>query len=95
MNPASRSHDAIGWVAGGIPSISSISMPRGRVGAAPGAINEDARDGAAGARSLRFSLGKPRQQLPVAPTEIRGQRAVDKDHRRADRAREAARYVRA
>ena len=85
MNPASARYGASACAAGGPPSISSISMPRGESAPARARSMSARDDRAPDARSLRFGLRQIRRELPIAAREIRPERAVDQNHRRAHR----------
>ena len=86
-NPASASNFAIGCVAGGTPSISSMSMPRGDSLPVRARSIEHARDGAASLRSLRLRLGQVGDELAIAARQVRREGAVDENDRGADRSR--------
>ena len=58
-----------------------------RVAAGARALDQHARDRAPDPRSIRFRVGEKGDELPIAARQIGGERAVDEDHRRADRSR--------
>ena len=89
-NPASASNGEIGCCAGGAPSISSISMPRGEsppVRARSISTRATARPTL---RSIRLGVGQERDSWRSPRAQIRGERAVDENDRGADRTRGSA-----
>src|SRR5437899_10345701 len=55
-----------------------------RLAARAGAVDQHARDGAAGLRSLGLRLGQVGHELAIAPCQVRRQGAVDENDRGAD-----------
>ena len=64
--------------------------PARRLASGARAIDQHARDRAAARDRSGSASGRNVSELPIAARQIRGQRAVDEDHRRADAARRPA-----